>query len=83
MLHNEVKNKNKHFYNSDAEYIIISSYYSNVLCIFLYFRVKLIIAKKVRIIKDLQKKLDDANSTCEHLEKLLDHQRKEYILKNL
>lgn len=52
-------------------------------CISFYFRIKLVITQKVLIIKDLHKRLNDANSKCEHLKKLLDQQRKEYILKNL
>jgi len=42
-----------------------------------------VITQKVLIIKNLNKKLADVNSRCEHLEKLLDQQRKEYILKTL
>lgn len=47
------------------------------------FRIKFVVTQKVLIIKNLNKKLGDANSRCEHLEKLLDQQRKEYILKTL
>lgn len=39
--------------------------------------------QKALTIKNLNKKLNDASSKCEHLEKLLDQQRKEYILKTL
>ncbi|EFN74317.1 5-azacytidine-induced protein 1 [Camponotus floridanus] len=46
-------------------------------------RIKLIITQKALTIKNLNKKLHDTNSRCEHLEKLLDQQRKEYILKTL
>ncbi|XP_077266800.1 centrosomal protein dilatory isoform X3 [Temnothorax americanus] len=49
----------------------------------LHSRIKFIVTQKVLIIKNLNKKLGDANSRCEHLEKLLDQQRKEYILKTL
>ncbi|XP_018348192.1 PREDICTED: centrosomal protein of 131 kDa-like [Trachymyrmex septentrionalis] len=49
----------------------------------LHSRIKFVITQKVLIIKNLNKKLDDVNSRCEHLEKLLDQQRKEYILKTL
>ncbi|XP_039307400.1 centrosomal protein of 131 kDa isoform X1 [Solenopsis invicta] len=49
----------------------------------LHSRIKLVITQKVLTIKNLNKKLDDVNSRCEHLEKLLDQQRKEYILKTL
>ncbi|XP_019696478.1 centrosomal protein of 131 kDa isoform X2 [Harpegnathos saltator] len=49
----------------------------------LHSRVKLVFTQKILIIKDLNKKLNDAVSKCEYLEKLLDQQRKEYILKSL
>ncbi|KAG5314878.1 CP131 protein, partial [Pseudoatta argentina] len=49
----------------------------------LHSRIKFVITQKVLIIKNLNKKLDDVNSRCKHLEKLLDQQRKEYILKTL
>ncbi|XP_028045428.2 centrosomal protein of 131 kDa isoform X1 [Monomorium pharaonis] len=49
----------------------------------LHSRIKLVVTQKVIIIKNLNKKLDDVNARCEHLEKLLDQQRKEYILKTL
>ncbi|XP_018317390.1 centrosomal protein of 131 kDa [Mycetomoellerius zeteki] len=49
----------------------------------LHSRIKFVVTQKVLIIKNVNKKLDDANSRCEHLEKLLDQQRKEYILKIL
>jgi len=51
--------------------------------ILLHFRIKLIVTQKVLTIKNLNKKLNDAYSKCEHLEKLLDQQRKEYILKTV
>ncbi|XP_015182912.1 PREDICTED: centrosomal protein of 131 kDa [Polistes dominula] len=49
----------------------------------LYSRVKLIITQKVLTIKNLSKELEGVNAKCEHLEQLLDQQRKEYILKTL
>lgn len=49
----------------------------------LYSRVKLIITQKVLTIKNLSKELEGVRAKCEHLEKLLDQQRKEYILKSL
>ncbi|XP_011697449.1 PREDICTED: LOW QUALITY PROTEIN: centrosomal protein of 131 kDa-like [Wasmannia auropunctata] len=49
----------------------------------LHSRIKLVVTQKVLIIKNLNKKLDEANSRSQHLEKLLDQQRKEYILKSL
>ncbi|KAL2713892.1 centrosomal protein of 131 kDa-like [Vespula squamosa] len=49
----------------------------------LYSRVKLIITQKVLTIKNLSKELEGVNAKCGHLEKLLDQQRKEYILKSL
>ncbi|KAH0952523.1 hypothetical protein HN011_001814 [Eciton burchellii] len=49
----------------------------------LHSRIKLIVTQKVLTIKSLNKKLNDAYSRCEHLEKLLDQQRKEYILKTV
>ncbi|XP_072751633.1 centrosomal protein of 131 kDa [Anoplolepis gracilipes] len=49
----------------------------------LHSRIKLVITQKAITIKNLNKKLHDASSRCEHLEKLLDQQRKEYILKTL
>ncbi|XP_032686822.1 centrosomal protein of 131 kDa [Odontomachus brunneus] len=49
----------------------------------LHSRIKLVLTQKILVIKDLNKKLNDAVSKCKHLEKLLDQQRKEYILKTL
>ncbi|KAM0732921.1 Centrosomal protein of 131 kDa [Formica fusca] len=49
----------------------------------LHSRIKLVITQKALTIKNLNKKLHDAHTRCEHLEKLLDQQRKEYILKTL
>ncbi|XP_070514372.1 centrosomal protein of 131 kDa isoform X1 [Cardiocondyla obscurior] len=49
----------------------------------LHSRIKFIVTQKVVIIKNLNKKLSDANLRCKHLEKLLDQQRKEYILTTL
>ncbi|KOC67741.1 5-azacytidine-induced protein 1 [Habropoda laboriosa] len=49
----------------------------------LHSRIKLVMTQKVLTIKSLTKELNDAKSKCEHLEKLLDQQRKEYILKGL
>lgn len=53
------------------------------LNIIFYFRIRLIVTQKILTIKNLIKELNEANSKCEHLENLLDQQRKEYILKSL
>lgn len=58
-------------------------YIVDLINMMFYFRIKFVVTQKVLIIKNVNKKLDDANSRCEHLEKLLDQQRKEYILKIL
>lgn len=47
------------------------------------FRIKLIMTQKVLTIKNLTKERDDVKLKCQHLEKLLDQQRREYILKTL
>ena len=47
------------------------------------FRIKLIMTQKVLTIKNLIKELNDTKLKCEHLEKLLDQQRRDYILKSL
>ncbi|KAK9304972.1 hypothetical protein QLX08_003828 [Tetragonisca angustula] len=49
----------------------------------LHSRIKLIITQKVLTIKNLTKELYDVKLKCQHLEKLLDQQRREYILKSL
>ncbi|XP_053981820.1 centrosomal protein of 131 kDa isoform X2 [Hylaeus volcanicus] len=49
----------------------------------LHSRIKLIMTQKVLTIKNLTKQLDDVKSKCQHLEKLVDQQRREYILKCL
>nr|XP_012135852.1 PREDICTED: centrosomal protein of 131 kDa isoform X1 [Megachile rotundata]XP_012135853.1 PREDICTED: centrosomal protein of 131 kDa isoform X1 [Megachile rotundata] len=49
----------------------------------LHSRIKLIMTQKVLTIKNLTKELNDAKLRCEHLEKLLDQQRREYILKSV
>ncbi|KAF3424564.1 hypothetical protein E2986_11290 [Frieseomelitta varia] len=49
----------------------------------LHSRIKLIITQKVLTIKNLTKELHDVKLKCQHLEKLLDQQRREYILKSL
>lgn len=49
----------------------------------LYFRIKLIMTQKVLTIKNLIKELNDTKLKCEHLEKLLDQQRRDYILRSL
>lgn len=46
-------------------------------------RIKLIMTQKILAIKNLAKELNDAKLRCEHLEKLLDQQRREYILKDV
>ncbi|XP_044015207.1 centrosomal protein of 131 kDa-like isoform X2 [Aphidius gifuensis] len=49
----------------------------------LYSRIKLIITQKDMSIKNITNQANDFKNKCEHLEKLLDQQRKEYVLKNL
>nr|XP_033337543.1 centrosomal protein of 131 kDa [Megalopta genalis] len=49
----------------------------------LHSRIKLIMTRKVLTIKNLTRELGDVKSKCEHLENLLDQQRREYILKSL
>ncbi|XP_068985844.1 centrosomal protein of 131 kDa-like isoform X1 [Bombus flavifrons] len=49
----------------------------------LHSRIKLIMTQKVLTIKNLTKERDDIKLKCQHLEKLLDQQRREYILKTL
>lgn len=49
----------------------------------LHSRIKLIMTQKVLTIKNLIKELNDTKLKCEHLEKLLDQQRRDYILKSL
>ncbi|CAL7942716.1 unnamed protein product [Xylocopa violacea] len=49
----------------------------------IHSRIKLVMTQKILTIKNLTKELDDAKSKIEHLTKLLDQQRKEYILKSL
>ncbi|XP_060830202.1 centrosomal protein of 131 kDa isoform X1 [Bombus pascuorum] len=49
----------------------------------LHSRIKLIMTQKVLTIKNLTKERDDVKLKCQHLEKLLDQQRREYILKTL
>ncbi|KAK1123334.1 hypothetical protein K0M31_008952 [Melipona bicolor] len=49
----------------------------------LHGRIKLIITQKILTIKNLTKELDDVKLKCQYLEKLLDQQRREYILKSL
>ncbi|XP_076640367.1 centrosomal protein of 131 kDa-like [Colletes latitarsis] len=49
----------------------------------LHSRIKLIMTQKVLTIKNLTKQLNDVKSKCQHFEKLLDQQRREYILKSL
>lgn len=51
--------------------------------LFSRFRIKLIMTQKVLTIKNLTKERDDIKLKCQHLEKLLDQQRREYILKTL
>ncbi|CAK9816111.1 Centrosomal protein of 131 kDa [Anthophora plagiata] len=70
----------------------IASLYQEITCINasketsmaqLHSRIKLVMTQKMLTIKNLIKELNDAKLKCEHLEKLLDQQRKEYILKGL
>ncbi|XP_033216955.1 centrosomal protein of 131 kDa [Belonocnema kinseyi] len=49
----------------------------------LYSRIKLIITQKDLSIKNLVQETTEAKKKCDHLEKLLDQQRKEYVLKSL
>lgn len=49
----------------------------------LHSRIKLIMTQKILAIKNLTKQNNDIKSRCQHLEKLLDQQRREYILKSL
>ncbi|XP_017762493.1 PREDICTED: centrosomal protein of 131 kDa isoform X2 [Eufriesea mexicana] len=49
----------------------------------LHSRIKLIMTQKILTIKNLTKELNDTKLKCERLEKLLDQQRREYILKGL
>ena len=49
----------------------------------LHSRIKLIMTQKALTIKNLTKERDDVKLKCQHLEKLLDQQRREYILKTL
>ncbi|KZC09207.1 5-azacytidine-induced protein 1 [Dufourea novaeangliae] len=49
----------------------------------LHSRIKLVMTQKVLTIKNLAKELGEVKSKCEHLEKLVDQQRREYILKSL
>ncbi|KAG7212680.1 hypothetical protein KM043_012959 [Ampulex compressa] len=55
----------------------------DTLMVQLHSRIKLIVMQKILTIKNLNKELDELKAKCEHLEKLLDQQRKEYILKSL
>ncbi|CAK9803347.1 Centrosomal protein of 131 kDa [Anthophora quadrimaculata] len=70
----------------------IASLYQEITCINasketsmaqLHSRIKLVMTQKMLTIKNLIKELNDTKSKCEHLERLLDQQRKEYILKGL
>ncbi|EZA48105.1 5-azacytidine-induced protein [Ooceraea biroi] len=49
----------------------------------LHSKIKFIITQKVFTIKHLHRKLNAADSRCDRLERLLDQQRKEYILKTV
>ncbi|XP_023290362.1 centrosomal protein of 131 kDa isoform X2 [Orussus abietinus] len=49
----------------------------------LYSRIKLIITQKDLVIRNISAEASDTKRKCEHLENLLDQQRKEYILKSL
>ncbi|XP_043281919.1 centrosomal protein of 131 kDa isoform X2 [Venturia canescens] len=48
----------------------------------LYSRIKLIVTQKDLSIKNVTREANDLREKCEHLEKLLDQQRKEYVLKS-
>ncbi|XP_015114971.1 centrosomal protein of 131 kDa [Diachasma alloeum] len=48
-----------------------------------YSRVKLIMTQKDVMINKISKEADESRNRCDHLEKLLDQQRKEYVLKSL
>ncbi|XP_046412848.1 centrosomal protein of 131 kDa [Neodiprion fabricii] len=49
----------------------------------LYSRVKLIVTQKDLAIGKFAKEIDEAKKRCDHLEKLLDQQRKDYVLQSL
>ncbi|CAG5089456.1 Similar to cep131: Centrosomal protein of 131 kDa (Danio rerio) [Cotesia congregata] len=49
----------------------------------LYSRIRLIVTQKDVAIKSLRRECDEARNKCDHLEKLIDQQRKEYVLKTL
>lgn len=49
----------------------------------LYSRIRLIVTQKDVAIKSLRRDCDEARNKCDHLEKLIDQQRKEYVLKTL
>ncbi|XP_057320556.1 centrosomal protein of 131 kDa [Microplitis mediator] len=49
----------------------------------LYSRIKLIITQKDITIKSMRRECDEVKNKCDHLEKLIDQQRKEYVLKAL
>ncbi|XP_024941076.1 centrosomal protein of 131 kDa isoform X2 [Cephus cinctus] len=48
-----------------------------------YSRIKLIVTQKDLLIRNLKEEVEGMKKRCDHLEKLLDHQRKEYVLKSL
>ncbi|XP_063983556.1 centrosomal protein of 131 kDa-like isoform X2 [Diachasmimorpha longicaudata] len=48
-----------------------------------YSRVKLIMTQKDLVITKICKEADESKNRCNHLEKLLDQQRKDYVLKSL
>ncbi|XP_012263429.2 centrosomal protein of 131 kDa [Athalia rosae] len=49
----------------------------------LYSRVKLLVTQKDLTIGKLVKEAEESQKKCDHLEKLLDQQRKDYVLKSL
>lgn len=71
-------------YTAGLIYMYIYKYINNNISHTDYdFRIKLIMTQKVLTIKNLIKELNDTKLKCEHLEKLLDQQRRDYILKSL
>ncbi|XP_066602779.1 centrosomal protein of 131 kDa-like [Prorops nasuta] len=62
----------------------INDHHSNkeILLTQIHNRVKLVVSQKMLTIRNLNKEIVDLKSKCQHLEQLLDQQRKEYILRS-
>lgn len=60
-----------------------SRFYLNQLIVFCLHRIKLIVTQKDLTIKNITRESNEMRDKCEHLERLLDQQRKEYVLKSL